>query len=190
MIVPDYPIHTTRLTLRPFEVGDLQAMFAYHCLPEVVRFLYWTPRTMEDTKVALEKNKSQTFFTEDGSAINLAVCLGETKHLLGEVILFLRSQEHRQGEIGFVFNPEFGGQGYATEAAEAMLALGFDQLGFHRIFGRCDARNTASYRLMERLGMRREAHFLHKEIFKGEWGDELVYAILSSEWSQLRQSGS
>ena len=183
MIEPNYPIKTARLTLRPFEDGDLQAMCAYQSLPEVVRFLDRTPRTLAETQVALQKNKTQSFFTEEGSAINLAICLSETKQLLGEVILFLRSQDHRQAEIGFVFNPQFGGHGYATEAARAMLALGFEQLGFHRIFGRCDARNVASYRLMERLGMRREAHFVHNELFKGEWGDKLVYAMLASEWT-------
>jgi RimJ/RimL family protein N-acetyltransferase len=186
MIKPGYPVKTARLTLRPFEDGDLQAMFAYHSLPEVVRFLYWTPRSLAETEEALQKNKSRTYFTEEGSAINLAVCLSQTKQLLGEVILFLRSEEHGQGEIGFVFNPQFSGQGYATEAAKAMLALGFGQLGFHRIYGRCDARNTASYKLMERLGLRREAHFVQNEIFKGEWCDELVYAVLGDEWQRSK----
>ena len=65
-----------------------------------------------------------------------------------------------------------------------MLALGFGELGFHRIFARCDARNAASYKVMERLGMRREAHFIHNELFKGEWGDEIWYAILQPEWSK------
>jgi RimJ/RimL family protein N-acetyltransferase len=64
-----------------------------------------------------------------------------------------------------------------------MLRLGFAGLGLHRIIGRCDARNDASARLMERLGMRREAHFRENEIFKGAWGDEYVYAILAAEWA-------
>jgi len=67
-----------------------------------------------------------------------------------------------------------------------MLRLGFDELGLHRIIGRCDARNTASARLMERLGMRQEAHFRENERFKGEWGDELIYAMLAREWTERR----
>jgi RimJ/RimL family protein N-acetyltransferase len=55
----------------------------------------------------------------------------------------------------------------------------------HRIYGRCDVRNHGSYKLMERMGMRREAHFIHNEIFKGEWGDEYIYAILEDEWREL-----
>jgi hypothetical protein len=81
-----------------------------------------------------------------------------------------------------VFHPGYQGRGLATEAAEVVLGLGFDGLGLHRVIGRCDALNLPSARLMERLGMRREAHFVHNEIFKGSWGDELVYALLEDEW--------
>jgi RimJ/RimL family protein N-acetyltransferase len=92
------------------------------------------------------------------------------------------SREHRQGEIGYVFHPDHGGSGYATEAAEVMLRLGFDQLGLHRVIGRLDGRNTASARVLQRLGMRREAHFTQNEFYKGEWADEVVYAMLEDEW--------
>jgi RimJ/RimL family protein N-acetyltransferase len=125
---------------------------------------------------------------QDGACLVLAVVLPEANQVIGKVIgdvsLTLHSQAHRQGEIGFVFHPDYKGQGYATEASQALLTFGFTTWNLHRIFGRCDARNTASYKLMERLGMRREAHFIHNEIFKGEWGDELVYAILQAEWQR------
>lgn len=182
MIKPHYPIITFRLLLRPFTDADLDALFAYHSLPEVAQFLYWHPRSLEDTQTALQKKKEQAFFTEEGSVLCLAICLQETAQLIGEVILFWRSREHQQGEIGFVFNPHFGGHGYATEATRALLAFGFAECDLHRIYGSCDARNIASYKVMERLGMRREAHFVQNEKFKGAWGDELVYAILQEEW--------
>jgi RimJ/RimL family protein N-acetyltransferase len=102
--------------------------------------------------------------------------------LVGHFSLFFASQGHRQGEIGFVMHPDQHGHGYATEGAELMLRLGFEELGLHRIVGRCDARNTGSGRLMERLGMRREAHLIENEFIKGEWTDEFVYAILDREW--------
>jgi RimJ/RimL family protein N-acetyltransferase len=108
--------------------------------------------------------------------------LPETGALIGDVMLFWRSREHREGEIGYIFHPDHGGQGYATEAARAMLRLGFDEVGLHRIIGRIDARNTASARVLERLGMRREAHFRQNEMVKGEWTDEIVFAILEGEW--------
>ena len=93
-----------------------------------------------------------------------------------------RSELHRQGEIGFVLHPDHHGQGYAGEAACAMLRLGFEELGLHRIVGRCEPRNEASARLLERLGMRREAHLIENEWVKGEWQSELVYAMLDREW--------
>jgi RimJ/RimL family protein N-acetyltransferase len=92
------------------------------------------------------------------------------------------SREHQQGEVGYVLHPDHQGHGFATEAATVMLRLGFEILGFHRIVGRLDARNEASARVLERLGMRREAHLRENEFIKGEWCDELVYAMLASEW--------
>jgi RimJ/RimL family protein N-acetyltransferase len=98
------------------------------------------------------------------------------------VTLFMNSVEHRTGELGFVFHPDFHGRGYAAEASVELLRLGFEKLGWHRIIGRLDHRNTGSAKLLERLGMRQEAHFVRNEFLKGEWTDELVFALLGEEW--------
>lgn len=177
-----YPILTKRLKLRPLMMSDLDDIYEYHRQPEVVRYMYWEPKTRPETRAKLEQNMTQMQFTGEGSSLVLAVELPDIEKVIGEMTLFWRSEKHQQGEIGFVFNPAYHGRGYATEAAAAILSLGFDYLDLHRIYGRCDARNVSSYRLMERLGMRREAHFIHNEIFKGEWGDEMIYAILQDEW--------
>ena len=95
--------------------------------------------------------------------------------------------EHRQGEIGFAFHPDAQGRGYASEAATAVLELAFGLLGLHRVYGRTDARNVASAALMRRLGMRQEAHLRENEIFKGAWGDELVFAVLEDEFARRPQ---
>jgi RimJ/RimL family protein N-acetyltransferase len=179
---PTYPIETARLYLRPFNDDDLADLYEYYCLPDVTRYLPWGAKNLHETRDALNKKKRRTALKGDNSIYNLAVVHKETNKLIGDTLLFLRSVDFRQGELGYVFNPDYHGQGYATEAAELMLRLGFETFNFHRIFARCDPRNTGSYKLMERLGMRREAHFVHNEIFKGEWGDELVYAILENEW--------
>ena len=107
--------------------------------------------------------------------------------MIGDLVLMWRSAEHRMGEIGYILHPDHQGQGFAAEAGEALLRLGFDGLGLHRVIGRCDARNRASARVLERLGMRREAHFVRNEIVKGEWTDELVYAMLEDEWRDRDQ---
>ena len=177
-----YPIETERLYLRPFEDADLDDLHAFYSRPDVARYLYWEAKDLEETRESLAAKKKRTELGETGSSIILAVVLKETNVLIGEVMIFLRSVENRQGEIGFVFHPNYHGRGYATEAAKEALRLGFETAKLHRIYGRCDPRNDGSWKLMERLGMRREAHFVHNEIFKGEWGDELHYAILESEW--------
>ncbi len=94
------------------------------------------------------------------------------------------SSDHQSGEIGFIVSPAYQGHGLAMEAAE--VGLGFDGLRLHRMFGRCDGRNLSSARLMERLGMRREAHLVENEYVKGEWTDELIYAMLDREWQARR----
>ena len=186
MLRPDYPIRTARLDLRPFTPGDFEDLYAYHSRPDVARYLLWEERDRAQAREALERKTRQSALDDEGQALVLAVVWPQVGRVVGEVNLEWRSRQHRQGEIGFVFNPDYHGNGLATEAAEAMLRLGFDDLGLHRVFGRCDARNLASARVMERLGMRREAHFVHNEIFKGEWGEELVYAMLDQEWKARR----
>jgi len=99
------------------------------------------------------------------------------------VVLFWHSREHRGGEVGYVLNPEFGGHGYASEAVRRLLGLAFDDLGLHRVVARIDARNEASARLARRLGMRQEAYLVCNEWFKGEWTDELDFALLEDEWA-------
>ncbi|WP_055481445.1 GNAT family N-acetyltransferase [Sphaerimonospora mesophila] len=187
MLRPVYPLITERLVLRPFTDDDFDDVYAYHSRPEVARYLYWEARDREQVRTALERMTTQTTLTEEGQLLLLAVYWPEAGAVVGQVNLEWLSQENRQGETGFVFNPDYHGKGLAREAAEVMLRLGFEELGLHRVIGRCDPRNEPSWRLMERLGMRREAHFVQNEIFKGEWGDEYVYAMLAEEWRTRRR---
>ena len=120
MLVPNYPIQTARLHLRPFQESDLDDLYAYHSRPEVTRFLYWNARTLEETQKDLQRKQADTSLSAEGSYLSLAVVLPESAKVIGQVSLVWRSQEHQQGEIGFVFNPDYGGQGYATEAAQTV----------------------------------------------------------------------
>lgn len=182
MLRPTYPLLTDRLSLRPFRDEDLDAFHAIQSRPDVVKYLYWEPRSREETREMLERRKLQTAIEREGDGLHLAADLRASGALAGHFNLQWTKQEHRQGEIGFVMHPDHHGHGYATEGARLMLELGFAGLGLHRIVGRCDGRNAASWRLMERLGMRREAHLIENEFVKGEWVDELIYAILDREW--------
>ncbi|KAB2353629.1 GNAT family N-acetyltransferase [Actinomadura montaniterrae] len=182
MLRPTFPIETGRLTLRPFREDDLESLYAYQSLPEVARFLYWEPRDREESRSFLREKMAAATLEKEGDWLVLAVEWRETGDLVGEVNLQWRSREHRQGEIGYILNPSFHGKGFATEAAEEVLRLGFEGLGLHRIVGRLDGRNAASARVLERLGMRREAHLVQNELVKGEWTDEVIYAMLRDEW--------
>lgn len=102
--------------------------------------------------------------------------------MIGEVGVFLAPREQSKGDIGWIIHPQYQRQGYAAEAAPVVLAHGFKALHLHRITSGCDTRNTASYRIMERLGMRREGHLRQSRCAEGEWSDEYLYALLQSEW--------
>ena len=181
MFRPDYPVRTARLDLRPFEASDFDDVLAFRSRPDVARYLLTEPLGPDEVRDLLHKAPDDAALRQAGEQLNLAVVLRETGRLIGDVVLIWRSAEQRMAEIGFIFHPDYHGKGYALEASEAVLTMGFDGLGLHRIIGRCDARNTASWGLMERLGMRREAHFVRNEMVKGEWCDELVYAVLEDE---------
>jgi RimJ/RimL family protein N-acetyltransferase len=107
--------------------------------------------------------------------------------VIGDLVLFWRTKQHRSGEVGWVQSPAYGGHGYATEAARALLGLAFDDLGLHRVAARVDVRNEPSARMCARLGMRQEAHLVENEWFKGEWSSEFDFAILDREWERLRR---
>ncbi len=178
----DAPIETERLLLRPFTVEDAPAVHAIRSRPEVALYLYGDPWEEAEAERAVMKRAGEDRLYDDDDALGLAAERRDDGWVIGEMTLWLRSAEHRQGEIGFVFHPEVQGRGYAREAAAAILDLAFGAVGLHRVFGRTDARNEASAGLLRRLGLREEAHFVHSEIFKGEWGDELLFAVLEDEW--------
>jgi RimJ/RimL family protein N-acetyltransferase len=179
---PTYPISTARLLLRPFTPEDLEDVWAYQRQPVVARYLAWEARDRRQSEESVEQMVKESGLAKEGDCLTLAVVLPDVGRVVGQVELVWLSKENRQGELGYVFNPQYQGKGLATEAALEILRLGFDELDLHRIIGRCAAQNNASAKLLERLGMRREAHFIGNAIFKGGWREEFVYAMLQHEW--------
>jgi RimJ/RimL family protein N-acetyltransferase len=187
---PAYPLQTQRLLLRPFAATDFDALLAIQSRADVARYLYWDPRTAAEVRETLDAKVRATAIVAEGDSLSLAAVLREGDELIGDCTLRWASAEHRQAEIGFVFHPDHHGHGYATEAAAALLALAFEELRAHRVFGRLEARNSASARVLERLGMRKEAHLVENEHIKGEWQSEVVYALLEREWASRRAGGA
>jgi RimJ/RimL family protein N-acetyltransferase len=179
------PIETDRLTLRRYLETDYDDLLKLQSNDDVTQFLLYDSQTPEQVRdVSLPRRLADAPMDADGQALTLAVTLRETGQHVGEVSLFVQNAAHKGGEIGFVFHPEFHGRGFAAEASAQVLRLGFEELGMHRIIGRLDARNTGSANLLKRLGLRQEAHFVRNEFLKGEWTDELVFAMLADEWSK------
>jgi RimJ/RimL family protein N-acetyltransferase len=175
-------METERLVIRKFEPNDWKDLCEYLSLKEV---LMYEPNSESDNKdckkLALERSQSDIFF---------AVCLRETDKMIGHIFFNqLEPSEFLTWEIGYIFNPKFYGNGYATEACKQILKYGFEELGAHRIIGNCNPENTASWKLLERLSMRREGCFKKKAFFrktsdgKPIWHDSYQYAILEEEWS-------
>ena len=176
------PIETSRLRLRPFVTGDLDALFSYQSRDDVTRYLLWGPRSRDEVRHGLELKIAATAIRSEGDFLALAAESVQTGEIVGDAVLGFVSQEHAHGEIGYIVHPDHQGQGYATEMTRPLLRIAFDDLGLHRVTGELDARNAASARVLEKLGMRREAHLVQNGFVKGEWQSELIYAILATEW--------
>ncbi|NKJ09338.1 GNAT family N-acetyltransferase [Rhizobium sp. SG741] len=173
---------TERLILRSFVPEDFEAYSAYRSLPEIYRYLYSAPPSPEEMRERFDAGLN-TRLSEDGDILRCAVVRREDDALMGQVSLKLVNKAALQAELGYIFNPAYAGKGYATEAAAAIITLGFEKFGFHRIFARLDAKNAGSVGVVERLGLRREAHLVENDRFNGIWGDEYIYALLSHEWA-------
>ena len=180
---PDWPLETSRLTLRPFVGGDFDTMHAMRSDAEVARYLYGETLSPEETRNLLAQKIASPAWTQEGDWLTVAAVERESALTVGDVSMRWVSERDDTAEIGFIFDPRHQGKGFATEAARGLLHWAFGSAGLHRVIGRTEARNTASARVLEKLGMRLEAHFVENEWVKGEWQSELVYAILDREWT-------
>jgi RimJ/RimL family protein N-acetyltransferase len=188
-LAPVYPVRTARLLLRPLTDADVDDLVAYRSIPEVCRYVPFEPQRPEDVLARLNGAWRQRTLDREGQSVTVGAELLDSGTLIGDVMVRLLSAEHSCGEIGYVFNPSYAGRGYAAEAAHAALHLAFDEVGLHRVVARIDARNSASARLAKRLGMRQEAYLKENERFKGEWADEIDFALLAREWPSRKLAG-
>jgi RimJ/RimL family protein N-acetyltransferase len=181
-ITPVWPRRTARLILRPFEAADLEALVVIQSDPDPVRFVPYPPRDRATLALVLDHKIRHTTLAEAGDLIELAVTLADDGILIGDVLLALRSVEHQTLEVGYIFAPAYGGQGYATGAVQELIDLAFGPLGASRVVARVDDRNVASRALLERLGLRAEAQVIENQWFKEELTSEVNYAVLAREW--------
>lgn len=180
---PFQALTTARLRLRHFHPSDLDAFVAMRQDTHVARYQSWS---------SLDHAAAQVFINDmraaqpglPGEWFQFAIADRVTDQFIGDCALHVKADDPRQAEIGFTLSGKAQGQGFATEAISALLDYLFQERSLERVMAICDVRNHGSYRLLERLGMRREGYTRHSYWNKGEWTDEYQYAILREEWQR------
>ena len=180
-----WPVRTARLSIRPATPDDLDATWEFRRRPSVAE---WLTRASNDRQeyaelfLAPERLATTLVLERDGVVVGdlmIAVSDGWAQAEVAE------EAKGVQAELGWVIAPEHAGQGYATEAAAALLRICFEHLGLRRVVAQCFADNEASWRVMERLGMRRETHTVRESLHRsGRWLDGFGYALLAEEWQE------
>lgn len=179
--MPFTRIVTERLILRQLVPSDAEKIFEYRSRPEVSHFQCWGIESLAAIQSQIE-NLSVTNPGIPGLWYQIGIVLQSSSELIGDCGFHVLANELRQVEFGISLVPEFQCQGYATEVLRALLNYLFVEMGKHRVFGSVDPRNLPSIKLMQRVGMRKEAHFLRSLWFKGEWVDDMIFAILAEDW--------
>jgi len=173
-------LEASRCRLRAFQESDLPAFAQYRSHPDVARYQSWSVPYSHEQAKSLYRAIHSTDFGAEGSWYQIALAALPTDALLGD--LAVHFIDSRQIEIGFTIAPEFQRKGYAKEAVSALLDRMFRKSGAHRAVATVDARNSSAAGLLTALGFRKEAHFRKNVFFKGEWGDEFLFACLAEEW--------
>ena len=174
-------ITTKRLVLREFAEDDWSAVLTYQSDPRYLRYYDWSERTEQNVR-AFVRMFTAWREEEPRTKFQLAITLASDGQLIGNCGIRKKILDAREADLGYELDPRYWGCGYATEAARAILAFGFQELALHRIWAWCIAENLASAHVLEKIGMRQEGHLLQNEWMQGRWWDTLLYAILEHEW--------
>ena len=180
MALPTPTLHTTRLRLRPFAEADADALFALHGNAQVLRYWDsppWSERARADRFIAACRQMA-----EEGSGARLAMDRASDGAFVGWCGLTRWNPVYRSASLGYVLDDAAWGHGYATEAADAVLQWAFDTLDLNRVQAETDTRNTASARVLEKLGFRREGTLREDCVVNGDVSDSWVYGLIRREW--------
>ena len=175
---------TEHLVLRRMTNDDAAALAAYRSDPVQARYQSWETPYPLDSARALIVEMRNVRFAQPGVWLQIGIETGG--RLIGDIAVRVDGDEARQATVGFTLAADAQGRGYATEALRTVISLLFTEHGVHRICADCDTRNDRSVALLERIGMRREAHHHKSAWWKGEWTDEYVYAILAEDWADSK----
>ncbi|WP_408097525.1 GNAT family N-acetyltransferase [Peredibacter sp. HCB2-198] len=172
-------LKTDRLILRNYEPADWERVHIYGSNPDFSKYEVWGPNTLEDTKKFIadmvEQSKASPRYK-----FEFAICLKDNGLLIGGCGIRRETEMSQVANLGWAINPDFQNKGYATEAAKALIDFGLDQLNLAVMYATCDTRNIASFKVMEKLGMKRVGMIKgHLEI-KGHKRDSYRYELPKS----------
>lgn len=181
MTIDATSIDTERLHLDALRADDAAALFAYRGDPEVARYQGWCPTSEDETATFIAKQAGQRFGEPD-SWCQLAIRQRGDDTLIGDLGVHFPASTDEPIEFGLSLKPGAQGQGYAREVMRAVIDLAFRDWGYRRAIGSVDPRNERSVALLRALGFRQEAHHVESYFFRGEWVDDLIFALLAREW--------
>lgn len=176
-------LETERLFIRPVTIDDKNEIFEYRRDKEINKYQGWIPEKIEDVEVFIGKVSKQINVPE--TWFQFAIVDKETQRLVGDLGIHFIDFENKQVEIGFTLNKDFQNRGFATESVKKVIDYLFNDLNKHRIITSIDPGNKNSIRLVERIGFRKEAHFIESLLIKGKWVDDLIYAMLEKDWDRI-----
>lgn len=171
---------TERLLLRDITIDDKLAIFDYRSDSETNKFQSWIPETLEDVDSFIQRNNKE--FNQPESWYQVLITDKETKAVIGDVGIHFFGSENLQVELGITLNKNFHGKGYASEALKGVINFLFNDLKKHRIMASINPDNIDSLNLMERIGFRKEGHFVKSLFWKNNWVDDVIYALLQQDW--------
>jgi RimJ/RimL family protein N-acetyltransferase len=173
-------LETKRLIIRPISLDDKSDIFEYRSDTETNKYQGWIPKNIDDVdsfigKISKQINEPETWF-------QFVLIKKETQKIIGDLGIHFFDSENKQVEIGCTLNKDFQNKGCATESVKRIIDYLFNELNKHRIITSVDPDNINSTRLVERIGFRKEAHFVESLWVNGKWVDDVIYALIEKDW--------
>jgi RimJ/RimL family protein N-acetyltransferase len=179
-------LETERLLIRPITIDDKNEIFEYRRDKETNKYQWWIPETIEDVEVFIGKISKQ--INVPGTWFQFVIVNKETQKIVGDLGIHFIDSENKQTEIGCTLNKDFQNKGFATESVKKVIDYLFNELNKHRIITSIDPDNKNSIRLVERIGFRKEAHFVESLLINEKWVDDLIYALIEKDWDKIRRN--
>ncbi len=176
-------LETERLIIRPIKLDDKSEIFEYRCDKETNKYQGWIPEKMEDVETFIGNTAKK--INEPDSWFQLVVIERQSQKIIGDVGIHFFDHKIKQVEIGCTLNKDFHNKGYATESLKRVIDYLFNDFHMHRIFTSIHPLNINSIRLVERIGFRKEAHYVESLFSNGKWVDDLIYAMIEKDWEKL-----